>query len=169
MLRVVTTWRFLTELLQLETLRRGSLTVLIAGALRSCRIRMDRARSRKGTRSPMATKAFADGPAAIVRVEQVARPSEPMKQLGDGTAVGATWALQAAPEPLRTLPGKLDAAAGSGAPNGAVGDQAGIRASATPGLEIEVRDPVMFTVSLKEAGVEKARVEAKARPGTQQT
>ena len=154
-------------MLRLEALRRGSLTVLIAGALRSCRIRLEQATSRRGTRTPAATKAFADGPPAIVRVEHAARPREPMKQLGVGTAVGATWTLQAAPEPFQTQAGKADVATGSGAPNGAVSDQAGIQAGVTPSFEIEVRDPVTFTVSLKEAGVEKARAEAKARPGTQ--
>ncbi len=46
-------------------------------------------------------------------------------------------------------------------------DRTGSQGGVTPGFEIEVRDLVMFTVSLKEAGVEKARAEAKARPGPQ--
>lgn len=35
----------------------------------------------------------------------------------------------------------------------------------TPGYEIEIRAPVLFTVVMKVLGVEKARVTAKARPG----
>ena len=161
---VDTTWRFLQELLQLEALRRGSLTVLIASALRSCRIRLDRARSRRGLRAPEASKAFADGPPAIVRVEQVARPSEPMKQLGVGTVVGAAWTHQAVSEQLRALTGGQGAEIASEAPYGAVSGHTGIQAGAAPGFELEVRDPVVFTVSLKVRGVEKGRAEAKARP-----
>ena len=164
---MVTTWRFLQEWLQLEALKRGSLTVLIAGALRSCRIKLDQARSRRGMRAPEASEAFADGPPAIVRVEHAARPSEPMKQLGVGTAVGAVWTLQVVSEQLQALTGGKVAEIALEAPHGVVSGPINTRAGVTPGFELTVRDPVMFTVSLKAGGVEKARAEAKARPGTQ--
>ncbi len=150
-----------------DTLRRGSLTVLIASALRSCRIRLERATSRTGKGTPPAKKAFADGPAAIVRVEPGPRPDVLVKQLGVPTAEGAPWTLQAVSRHLQGLSDRKDAAAAPGAPYGPVGGRAGTRAGVTPGFEFQVQEPVMFTVSLKEAGVEKARAEAKARPGAQ--
>lgn len=111
---MVTRWRLLKELVQLETLRRGSLTVLIANALRSCRIRLDRATSRRGMRTPMATKAFADGPAAIVRMEHSAHSDGRMKLMGVWNVQDVDWTLQAVTEDLMdALKGTDDAAPGA--------------------------------------------------------
>jgi hypothetical protein len=153
--------------LRVDTLRRGSLTVLIASALRSCRIRLDRAKSHRGTRTPPATKAFADGPTAIVHVEAVVYPDAQLKQLVAGTTEDAALTLQTVSEPLRELTDGNRAETASGAPPGAVGKHAGTQVGVTPGCELQVHIPVMFTVTLKQGGIEKARVIAKARPGTQ--
>lgn len=78
-------------------------------------------------------------------------------------AEGAFWTLQAVADHLRGRVNSIDVHTASGT----VDERAEVRAGVTPGFEMEVHTPVMFTVSLKVAGVEKARVTAKARPGTQ--
>ena len=150
-----------------ETLRRGSLTVFIASTLRSCRIRLDRATSRRGTRTLPAARSFANGPAAIVRVENAVFSDGQMKGMGVLTAGEGDWTLQAVTDHLRELTGGKDAVAALGAPYGAVGSPVDTQVGVTTGFEIEVRTPIMFTVSLKVAGVEKARVTARSGPGAE--
>jgi alpha-ketoglutarate-dependent taurine dioxygenase len=125
---------------------------------------LDRATSRTGRRTPPATTAFANGPTAIVRVETVARPDEPMKQLVAETTKDAALALQTVSEPLRELTDGNT----SGALYGAVDKRTDPRVGVTPGCELQVYAPVMFTVTLKQGGIEKARVTANTRPGAQQ-
>ena len=102
---MVKRWQFLEKLVRIGTLRRVSLTVLIASALRLCRMKLDRATSRKRMRIPQATRTFANGPAAIVRVEHVVRPAGPMERQDVLTVEDAAWNVQAVPEPLRALTG----------------------------------------------------------------
>lgn len=160
---VVTTRQFLVKLLRLEALRRSSLTVFIAGVLRSCGIKLDRATPSEKMGAAQATRTFADGPTAIVRVESVARPSKQLQRLGQAVTSDAPWTLQETAEPFLGQAVTQDAGDTSEAPYGALGNPAGTRVAS--GHEIELYAPAMFTVSLKEAGVEKARVTAKARPG----
>ena len=77
-------------------------------------------------------------------------------------AEDASWTLHAVTDQLRSQVDDIDAYTASGA----VDEQAEVRAGVTPGFEMEIHTPVMFTVSLKVAGIEKARVTAQARPGT---
>jgi hypothetical protein len=130
-------------------------------------MKLDHVTFHRGTRIPPATKAFANGPTAIVCVETITRSNEPMKQLGVGTAEDAARTLQAVSEPLRELTSGNRAETASGAPYGAVDKRAGTRVGVTPGCELQVHILVMFTVTLKQGGVEKARVTAKAPPGAQ--
>lgn len=125
-------------------------------------MKLDRATSCKRMRIPQTTKTFANGPVAIVRVEHVVRPTGQMERQDILTVEDAAWTFQAVPEHPRALTSGEDAVAALGAPDGAVA-----RVGATPGLEIQVCTPAMFTVSLKVAGVEKARVTARSRPGAQ--
>lgn len=162
---MVTTWQFLVKLLQVETLRRGSLTVFITGVLRSCGIKRDRATPSEKMGAAQATRTFADEPPAIVRVERVVRPTKQLQRLGLGVTEDAPWELQGTAEFLRGQTVSLYAEDTSEAPYSALGKRAGARVAS--GCEIEVYVPAVFTVSLKEAGIEKARVIAKARPGTQ--
>ena len=74
--------------------------------------------------------------------------------------------------PLSPFDGKVirkrDAGTALEALYGALGECEGSRVGVSSGREIKVYAPVVFTVSLKKAGVEKVRVIAKARPGAQQ-
>lgn len=130
-------------------------------------MKLDHMTLHRGMRTQPATKAFANGPAAIVRVETVTRSDEPMKQLVAGTTKDAAWTLQAVSEPLRELTDSKDAHAVSGAPFSALEERTGTRVGVVPGYELQVRAPAMLTVTLKQGGVEKARVIAKAQPGAQ--
>lgn len=115
------------------------------------------------------TKTFAGGPVAIVRVENVTHTDEQLKRMCELSAGEGDWPLQAVNGHIRDLGGSTDAHTASGALYGTVDKRVGVQVGVTSGREIEVYAPVMFTVSIKEAGVEKARVTAKARPGMQRS
>lgn len=164
-LTVVTIRQFLVRLVHIETLRRGSLTVFIAGVLRSCGIKLDRVTPSKEMGTTQATKTFADGPPPIVRIENAVRPARQLQRIGLAVTEDAPWALQVVTEPLQGQICSSDAVVVPTALHGALDKRLGSRIAS--GCEIEVYAPVVFTVSLREAGVEKARVTAKARPGAQ--
>lgn len=83
--------------------------------------------------------------------------------MGLAVTEDAPWALKAVAEPLQEQIDTPEAGTASESLYGALDKRAG--SQTTSGCEIEVYAPVVFIVSLKEAGVEKARVTAKARPG----
>jgi hypothetical protein len=160
---VVTPRRFLREVLRVEALRRGSLTVLIASALRSCRVRLDRTRYTNGKHTPLATRAFADGPAVITRVEYAARPDGHAKRTGVLTSEHVDWTRQAITDHLRGLSNDTDDAwealhnHGSHAPGEhASHEPAQVGVPAPEG--IPACSQRMPSVSLKVGGIEKARV-----------
>ncbi len=113
-------------------------------------------------RTPQATRTFANGPAAIVRVETAVRPDGQMKRMGVLTAGEGDWTHQAVTDHLRERVDSRDAHTGSGAPDSAVDNRVVTQVGVTPGFGIQVRTPILFTISLKVAGVEKARVTAKS-------
>jgi hypothetical protein len=156
--------QFFKWLLPVGTLRRGSLTVFIVSVLRSYGIELDRATSYRKMRTLPSTRTFANGPAAIVRVENVARSDGQLQRTGLAVTEDAPWALQSVAEPFREQIMIIsDAGAASGVPYSALDKRANTRA--TSGCEIEMYTPAMFTAILKKAGVEQDRVTAKVRPG----
>lgn len=72
------------------------------------------------------------------------------------------WGVRAAPEG----PNVRDSGYVSGVTYEAVTSDA-LRVNTMPKLEIERCGALLFSLSLKEAGIEKAHVEARERPGTQ--
>lgn len=173
---MVRKWQFLIELLRVETLRRGSLTVLIASVLRSCGIELGCATSRMKMRTPLATRSLANGHVAIVRIEYAARSDGRMKLMGVRTVEDVDWTLQAVTDHLMDALKGTDDDAAPGAPDGAVNKRAGehakgwvSRVAVPPSHEIQVYVPVVFTVVMKVAGVEKARVTAYSDAGPERT
>lgn len=150
-------------MLRFEALRRGSLTVLIASALRSCRIKLDRATSRKGVPTSPATRAFADAPVAITRIAYAARPDGRLKRTGVLTIEHVDWTRQAITDHLRGLSNGTDDDL-EALPNRG-GHAPGEHASHEPiQVGVPAREGVlacpqrMSSVSLKVGGVEKAHV-----------
>ena len=112
------------------------------------------------------TKAFAEGPPAIIRVENVGHPDECVKQPGMPTPRDAAWSVKATSRRSRALAESEGAREAPDIVHSTVNDVA-TQVCTAPKFEIERYSAVLFSLSLKEAGVEKARVEARARPGTQ--
>ncbi len=123
----------------------------------------------------MATKAFADGPAAIVRMEHSAHSDGRMKLMGVWNVQDVDWTLQAVTEDLMdALKGTDDAAPGASdsVVNKRAREQSKGRISqitAPSGHEIQVDAPMVFTVVMKAAEVEKARVTAYLGAGPKRT
>ncbi len=61
-------------------------------------MKLDRATSRKRIRTPLATRSFVNGPAAIVRVENAVRPTGQMERQDVLTVEDAAWTFQGVPE-----------------------------------------------------------------------
>ena len=112
------------------------------------------------------TKAFAEGPPAIIRVENVGHPDDCVKQSGMPTPRDAAWSVKAISKGSQGLADSRGARELPDVVHSAVNDVA-TQFCTAPKFEIERYSAVLFSLILKEAGVEKARVEARARPGTQ--
>jgi hypothetical protein len=140
--------------------------LFIAGVLRSRGIRLDPATLREGRSLRGVTKALAERLPAIVRVEHLVPCDDFAKQPGIWTPWDASLSTHATLERLHVLPdSKKNAEAALGVAFGAVNGDA-IQVGMTPRVEIELWSAVLFSLSLKKAGVERARVAARDRPRT---
>ncbi len=170
---MVTKWQALKDFLRVQTLRRGSFTVLVVGPLGESRMQFGRSDLEMEVCNVLSVCPFAYGPDTFPGINALV-------DLNGDVVEMRVLNVQNADRSLERVHGELSYPIvgahydypAPGAVYGGVCNDPGedrtdrvTQVGVAPGYEIEVRAPVVFTVVLKVLGVEKARVTAKARPG----
>jgi hypothetical protein len=171
---VITKRKALHDYLRIKTLIHGPLTVYALTTLGQRRVELDHTNLHVEVSKVVAVRALAYRTQDVTRVDYIPDIQREMQQMGILDVEDPNRPVQFVgdvfPYPL-VCSDDDDAAPGatySGVRNdpGEQADDGVPQIGVTPGYEIEVSAPVLFTVVMKVAGVEKARVTAKSSPGS---
>jgi hypothetical protein len=169
---VIAKWQPYKEFLWVQTLTHQALAVFIVSPLWQRWVQLDCATFNVKVRDVLAPCPLPDYAYAVTSVDGVTNTNYGVKQMSELRFKDVDWTLEAVrdhlPNPLvgpdDDYPAPRTVHSSSRDDARKYGTDWITKIGVTPGCEIEVHSPVIFSVSLKVRGVEKARIDAKSTP-----